>query len=62
MASESSPNRRATVWKPHPDDEADVNDAMACAERGELLSPEASESFVRWLEGSDDESWHDESE
>jgi hypothetical protein len=49
------------LWKPHPDDEADVREAAESAERGELLSTEASESFLRWLEGSDDESWRAES-
>jgi hypothetical protein len=47
-------------WRPHPDDEADVREAIAAAERGEVLSPEASEAFLRWLEGSGDESWRDE--
>ena len=47
---------------PHPDDEADLNEAIAGAERGELLSPAASEAFLRWLEGSGDESWRDELE
>jgi hypothetical protein len=50
------------LWKPHPDDEADVREAMESVERGELLSVEASESFLRWLEGGDDESWRDECE
>jgi hypothetical protein len=49
-------------WKPHPDDEADVREALASVERGELLSVEASEAFLRWLEGGDDESWRDECE
>jgi hypothetical protein len=48
------------LWKPHPDDEADVRDAMEAVERGEMLSVEGSEAFLRWLEGSDDESWRDE--
>jgi hypothetical protein len=50
------------LWKPHPDDEAEVNEALESADRGEVLSPEASEAFLRWLEGSDDESWRDECE
>jgi hypothetical protein len=49
------------AWKPHPDDERDVRDAAESVERGELLSPEASEAFLRWIEGSDDESWRGES-
>lgn len=48
------------LWKPHPDDEAAVRAADESVDRGELLSPEASEAFVRWLEGADDESWRDE--
>jgi hypothetical protein len=54
---------RATqkLWKPHPDDEVDVREAAESVGHGELLSPEASETFLRWLEGSDDESWRDES-
>ena len=48
------------LWKPHPDDEADVRAADESVDRGELLSPEASEAFVRWLEGADDDSWRDE--
>jgi hypothetical protein len=47
-------------WSPHPDDEADVRDAIAGAERGELLSPAATESFLRWLDGSGDQAWLDE--
>ena len=64
----SSPQSRrvsdasSTLWKPHPDDEADVGEAMARADRGELLSPEASEAFLRWMEGTGDESWRDELE
>jgi hypothetical protein len=50
------------LWKPHPDDEADVRDALESVERGELLSAEASETFLRWLEGADDESWRAECE
>jgi hypothetical protein len=50
------------LWKPHPDDEADVGEALESVERGELLSAEASEAFLGWLEGADDESWRAESE
>jgi hypothetical protein len=35
---------------------------MEGADRGELLSPEASEAFLRWLEGDGDDSWRAESE
>ena len=48
------------LWKPHPDDEGDVREALASVERGELLSAEASAKFLRWLEGEQDESWRDE--
>jgi hypothetical protein len=48
------------LCQPHPDDEAEVCAAIASVDRGELLSVEASESFLRWLEGSDDESWRAE--
>ena len=55
---EPEANRAAPkLWKPHPDDEAEVREAMESVDRGELLSVEASEAFVRWLEGGDDESW-----
>jgi hypothetical protein len=47
---------------PHPDDEGDVRAAMEGADRGELLSPEASEAFLRWLESDGDDSWRAESE
>ena len=57
-ASES-PTR---LWKPHPDDAADVREAMASADRGELLSPAASEAFLMWTQGNGDESWRDELE
>ena len=50
------------LWKPHPDDEADVREALESVDRGELLSVEASEAFLRWLEGGDDESWRAECE
>ncbi|MEJ7734390.1 MAG: hypothetical protein WKG00_34985 [Polyangiaceae bacterium] len=55
--------RRAArkLWKPHPDDEVDVREAAESVERGEILSAEASEAFLRWLDGRDDESWRGES-
>jgi hypothetical protein len=34
-----------------------VDAGQEAANRGELLSPEASEAFVRWMEGLGDESW-----
>jgi hypothetical protein len=59
VTSQPSPQERK-LWKPHPDDEADVREALESVDRGELLSVEASEAFLRWLEGSDDESWRAE--
>jgi hypothetical protein len=50
------------LWRAHPDDAEDVREAMACADRGEFLSPAANEAFLRWLEGTDDQSWRDELE
>jgi hypothetical protein len=35
---------------------------MACADRGEFLSLAATEAFLRWMEGTDDQSWRDELE
>ncbi len=54
--------KRATskLWKAHPDDEIEVREALESVDRGELLSAEASEAFVCWLEGEDDESWRAE--
>jgi hypothetical protein len=48
------------LWKPHPDDEHNVKEAVLCADRGELLSPAESERFLLWLEEGGDEPWHDE--
>jgi hypothetical protein len=48
------------LWQPHPDDAADVAEAMTCADRGEVLSPEATDAFLRWMAGGSDESWRDE--
>ena len=59
MAHEASRAVRK-LWKPHPDDEVEVRDALEAVERGELLSVNASEAFLRWLEGSDDDSWREE--
>jgi hypothetical protein len=62
MSPYASPRQMHGRWKPHPDDEADVRQAVEAAERGELLSPSASQTFLRWLEGGDDDSWRAESE
>ena len=59
MPSEATQGPRQ-LWKPHPDDEADVRAAIESVERGEVLSVEASEAFLRWLDGGDDETWRDE--
>jgi hypothetical protein len=62
MASDAARDSTHPLWKPHPDDAADIGEAMQAADRGELLSPEASEAFLRWMEGAEDESWRDELE
>jgi hypothetical protein len=48
------------LHRPHPKDEVAVRKAFESVERGELLSAEASQSFLRWLEGGDDDSWRAE--
>jgi len=62
MSSDRATVSAPQLWKPHPDDEADIGDAMEAAGRRELLSPEASEAFVRWMEGTGDDSWRAELE
>ena len=62
MSSDGARELPTRLWKPHPDDAADVHDAMACADRGEFLSPEATEAFLMWMQGNGDESWRDELE
>lgn len=62
MSSDRAPSSLRQLWQPHPDDAEDVAQAMEAANRDEFLSPEASESFVRWLEGSGDDSWRVELE
>ena len=62
VSSESTSDRADRVYRPHPDDEADVSDAIAGADHGELLSRAGSESFLQWLEGSGDNTWRDELE
>jgi hypothetical protein len=62
MASDIAQNAGSKCWAPHPDDAADVAEAMACADRGEFLSPEATAAFLRWAEGGGDESWREELE
>jgi hypothetical protein len=60
VSPEEASQTSRKLWKPHPDDEADVREAMQSVDRGEVLSTEASEAFLKWLEGGDDESWRDE--
>ena len=62
MSSDRAHNTTPRLWKPHPDDADDVRQAMACADRGEFLSAEATEAFLRWMAGVDDESWRAELE
>jgi hypothetical protein len=57
-----TPRSGTRLHQPHPDDERGVQQAMADADACRLLSPVASEAFLRWLEGSDDESWRGECE
>lgn len=62
MSSDHAPSASPGLWQPHPDDEAEIGEAMEAANRRELLSPEASEAFVRWMEGTGDDSWRVELE
>ena len=62
MASDAAPNTARKLWKPHPDDAEDVREAMECDDRGEYLSPAATEALLRWLNGIPDESWREERE
>jgi hypothetical protein len=52
--------RATSVRRPHPDDARNVEAALADADAHNLLSSVASEGFLRWLEGSGDESWRGE--
>lgn len=60
MEPEASQQAGRKLWKPHPDDDEEVREALASVERGELLSVDASAKFLQWLEGGEDESWRDE--
>jgi hypothetical protein len=62
MSSDRAPGSAPRLWKPHPDDEADIGEAMEAANRRELLSPEASEAFLSWMQGTGDDSWRAELE
>lgn len=62
MSTKPARDEPTGLWKPHPDDDADIAEAMEAANRRDLLSPAASEAFVRWLEGTGDDSWRAELE
>jgi hypothetical protein len=62
MLSETPLSATARLYPPHPEDEADLREALLAADRRELLSLEASEAFLGWLEGAGDESWRAELE
>jgi hypothetical protein len=59
MSAKAARERSSSLWRAHPDDELDVQEALAGADRGELLSEADSEALLRWLEGSGDLSWVD---
>ena len=46
MSSDRVSERPTQLWKPHPDDAADVREAMASADRGEFLSPGSDRSLL----------------
>ncbi len=60
MSSGTAQGEAHGLCQPHPDNRADIAEAMRAADNGEFLSPEASEAFLRWMEGEDDESWRAE--
>ncbi len=62
MSTDTAHGSAPQRWQPHPDDEGDLREALSAADRDELLSPVASESFLRWLEGGGDDLWRDELE
>ena len=62
MASHAAQKSTRKLWKPHPDDAEEVRKAMECADRGEFLTPAATEALLRWLNGEPDESWRDDHE
>ncbi len=47
----TKPKERPLV--PHPDDEADIRAGLDEAERGDVLSSEESEEYIRTLVGDD---------
>jgi hypothetical protein len=51
------PALRGTRWRPHPDDDARIREAMVSADRGGVLSPEDSEVFLRWMETGEGAPW-----
>jgi len=54
----TKPTRKSedTVFVPHPDDAANAREAFESLERGEVLSAEESEAYLRALLGEDDSS------
>ncbi len=55
MASKPTPaplpaSEQRTLYRPHPKDEAEVRRAFEEVERGEVIDPETSEAYIRWLE------------
>ena len=48
--SSPSPASGAARSQPHPDDVAELRAAVDVADRGELLSAEQCDAYVRWLE------------
>ncbi|MBW2456548.1 MAG: hypothetical protein JRI68_18665 [Deltaproteobacteria bacterium] len=62
MSTDAAHDSAQRRWKPHPDDEDDLREALSAADRDDLLSPVASESFLQWLEGGGDDWWRDELE
>jgi hypothetical protein len=56
MESDSATKTCRKLWKAHPDDAENVRQAMECADRGDFLSPAATEALLRWLNGEGMES------
>ena len=62
--SEAAAETQECRWRPHPDDEVELSEAVRSAEHGEALSCQDSEAFLLWMEGEggDDEQWRVEFE
>jgi hypothetical protein len=55
VAFKSSPRaaqkqERRVIHRPHPEHEDDLRRSIEQADRGELLDPETTEAYLRWLE------------